>query len=255
MEILPEADSSDGGYLSRTCDGSHDLERTPFPKSNQPRKFSLALFRFANRCWLEKVCDGQIYMNTWSHHKENEYDPARSDGLEHTNVIIQPRDLRSFRIANSSGDINLDIRPEQFTEPILINRGEREYNVFCLFSLRTSTLGSPQIDPHNFEFGDSFVVILDTQQFLNRLQNAATQAGFAMDCNLVEYYNATTYTGDVGPFRKSSVFGYQREFRVVITPGAIGPVVLELGSLRDITSPIWPLTAINHLLQFTSSPK
>ena len=74
-----------------------------------------------------------------------------------------------------------------------------------------------------------------------------------MDCNVVEYFDPTAHTGNVGPFRKSSVFEYQREFRVIITPGVVGPVLLDLGNLEDITSPILPLAEINRSVEFTSS--
>jgi hypothetical protein len=228
------------------------LDWTPFPGSNKTRKFSLALLKFGDRCWLEKFRSGQLYLNTWKHYAELEDDPVRADRLENIDVIVQPRDLRSVRFTDPKTGQVIELR-EHLSGPLLINKGIRAYNVFCVFSLPTTLVGNPSVDHRNFAFGDSFTIILDSQKFLDRVQKAANAAGFALDCNLVEYYDADAHTGDVGPFRKSSIFEFQREFRVIITPGSIGSIILELGNLEDITTPIYPLAEINQLLEFTSS--
>jgi hypothetical protein len=213
----------------------------------------LALFKFWDRSYLEKFRTGKLYLSEQERYTKLENDIVRTDPLENVDRIIQPRHMRSLRSTNEKTGQRVELLP-QLRGPLLINLGIRAYNVFCMYSIPTSTLGSPLVDSRNFAFGDSFAVILDSQKFLDRVQSTADAAGFAMDCNLIEYYEADDYTGDVGPFRKSSVFEYQREFRVIITPGVVGPVLLDLGNLEDITSPIWPLAEINRSIEFTSSP-
>jgi hypothetical protein len=119
-----------------------------------------------------------------------------------------------------------------------------------MYSVDMSFVGSAQVDSRNFAFGDSFVVILDSQEFLDRIGQAAKQIGFRTDCHLVEYFNPDIYSGEVGPFRKPNSFEYQREFRVIITPGTVEPVKLKVRSLKDITTPIYSLADINKLVQF-----
>jgi hypothetical protein len=65
---------------------------------------------------------------------------------------------------------------------------------------------------------------------------------------LVEYYDAETYSGETGPFRKPCTFAYQKEFRFIVQPGSSSPINLEIGSLADITSEVLPLTDINRLI-------
>ncbi len=214
----------------------------------------MALLRFSRRAYLEEFRSGSLYLNTQNYFKELENRDAQADRFENVDVIAQPRDIKSFRITNNQPGQVMEIPPQQFRGPLLINLGRRAYNLFCMYSIPTSTVGNPMVDPRNFNCADwdAFTVVRNSQEFLDRFQRAAEAAGFRMACNLVEYYDADAYTGDVGPFRKPNSFAYQREFRVVIFPGSAGPVRLELESLEDITAPIWPLAEINSLMEFNS---
>jgi hypothetical protein len=142
----------------------------------------------------------------------------------------------------------------QPVSPILINMGVRAYNVFCMYSVPTSHCGSPEVDPRCFDFGDSFVAVLDSQKFLNRVKRAAEKLGFSLDCHLVEYFDPDAYSGEVGPFRKPKHFDYQQEFRIIITPGTVEPVKLKVRTLKDITTDIFSLADINTLIETNSSP-
>lgn len=97
-------------------------------------------------------------------------------------------------------------------------------------------------------------MVLDSQQFLDRIKKAAEKASFRIARNLVEYYHQDCYSGDVGPFRKPSSFEYQREFRLVVFPGSADAVKLQIGSLKGITTRIYPLAEINELIEFNSLP-
>jgi hypothetical protein len=92
------------------------------------------------------------------------------------------------------------------------------------------------------------VVILKTRDFLDRVLAAASSRGLQCEWRLVEYYDAKTYSGETGPFRKPSTFAYQKEFRFIVQPGSSSPINLEIGSLADITSDVLPLSEINRLI-------
>ncbi|MGH7039541.1 MAG: hypothetical protein ACREE4_18830, partial [Stellaceae bacterium] len=109
------------------------------------------------------------------------------------------------------------------------------------------------LDERNFAFGDSFVLVLNTQEFINRIDKAVRLARLCGDYNLVEYYDIEKLSGDVGPFRKSALFSYQREFIIVVYPGSPDPIRLSVGSLEDITTPILLLSEINSLVDFSPS--
>jgi hypothetical protein len=216
-------------------------DRTPFPKPSQTRHFSVVLIRFSKREYLEELRAGHFYLNTQNYFLKLENDCVRTDRFETVDEIVQPHDIKSFRLANKELCL---------AGPLFINFGTRAYNVFCMHSVPIPTVGCPFVDPRNFKFGDAFTVILDAKKFLNRVKRAAKKIGFSMDCHLVEYFDPETYSGEVGPFRKPTNFKYQREFRIIITPGTVEPVRLKVRTLKDITTPIYSLSEINRLVQF-----
>jgi hypothetical protein len=103
----------------------------------------------------------------------------------------------------------------------------------------------------NLAFGDSFIIVLNTQAFIDRVCAAAVVAGFECQYRPIEYYDVNTHSGETGPFRKPSHFAYQQEFRFALSPGVKTPVRLTLGDLTDITSPIHALSDINTLVTWS----
>jgi hypothetical protein len=78
----------------------------------------------------------------------------------------------------------------------------------------------------------------NTQEFVNRVAVAAKRQRLRVEGRAVEYYDETKYSGQVGRFRKGSVYSYQYEYRIVVEPGVDGPFIFEIGDLRDITSEV-----------------
>jgi len=211
------------------------------------------LFRFSKRQYLEEFRrDGVLYMNTLRYFAKLESDPIRGDRFEDSDKIHQPSNVRHLRITDNKSGKVITFGPEAIAGPVLIGLGKRPVcNVFCMFSI-TGRINVPLVDERAFEFGDSFVVILNTQEFINRVRAAADRSGFRCSYGLVEYYDETSYSGDTGPFRKSDRFAYQREFRFLIEPGSRQPIKLVVGSLEDLTTPLYPLAEINRIVEFGS---
>jgi hypothetical protein len=224
-------------------------DKLPFLEADGTRHFSLMLLKFGEQEYLKDLRDGWVFLKPQRAFCKVKNDTVREDKFETVDEMFQPKVVRSFSITHN-GQTH---RPRP-SGPILINLGRREYNVFCMYSVPTSHVGGLKIDPRNFGFGDSFVVILNTQEFLDRVRQAAEKVGFIVDCNLIEYLDIGTYSGEVGPFRKPASFEYQREFRIIITPGAIDPVKLKICTLRDITTPIFPLAEINTSIEMNLKP-
>jgi hypothetical protein len=116
----------------------------------------------------------------------------------------------------------------------------------------TGPVDGELVDKRHYHLGDSFVLVLNTSEFLSRVSAAASKAGFAGQYGLVQYYDSQEYTGDVGPFRKRKEFSHQKEFRLVLRPSPGKPVELRVGSLVDITSEVCPASHVNELCDFSS---
>lgn len=119
-------------------------------------------------------------------------------------------------------------------------------NVFCMFALRGNHFDG-FIDRRILDFGDSVVVFTKGDEFLTRFLAAAEREGFKPDWRLVDYVDAESYSGAMGPFRKFSRFAYQSEFRLVARPDNAAPRSLLLGSLEDIAMLI-PASEIENKL-------
>lgn len=117
----------------------------------------------------------------------------------------------------------------------------------------TRPMHKPFVDPRCFAFGDSFVLILDSQRFIDRVQAAARKVGLGCEFGPVEYYDEDGYSGDTGPFRKPSRHDYQQEWRFAISSHGMGGrrMRVTLGDLTDIITAVHPLVDINELIDFS----
>jgi hypothetical protein len=211
----------------------------------------MVLLKFGQRQHLEEFRrDGLLYMNPQQYFADLEGDLARGDRFEGTDQILQPKDIRHIRIEdNVSGEVVM-IRPEDMAGPVSIGLGKRPAcNLFCMFAV-TKPVDGPFVDERCFGFGESFTLVLNTQEFINRICAAARAAGFGYAHGLVQYYDADGYSGDTGPFRKPLIHAYQQEFRFLLEPGSRQPIRLTAGCLEDITTPIHTLADINRIVDF-----
>lgn len=57
---------------------------------------------------------------------------------------------------------------------------DQNVNVFCMYALRRKT---PQtlVDPKNFSFGDTYVLLKDGDEFLRRVRQAVIPTGQQLD--------------------------------------------------------------------------
>ena len=128
---------------------------------------------------------------------------------------------------------------------------DRNTNVFCMYAFRESASKS-LIDPRNFEFGDTYAVLKDGDEFLRRVRETAQKENIVLRQELVEYVDRTTYNGEIGIFRKFSDFAYQSEFRLAVVTGKAIPFLFKIGDISDI-SMIGTLAEINERIRI--SPK
>jgi hypothetical protein len=214
------------------------------------------LLKFGKREHMEALREqGLLHLMPQSYFAKLEGDGVRSDGFEGTDRIYLPSDLVQLTIegpCDDKGTIRKIVIPSSdLAGPLSITLTTTpRFNLYCMHGLRRPI---ERIDERNLGFGDSFVLILNTQAFLDRALAATRAAHFSMDYRFVEYCDLSSHSGDWGVFRKPHEFAYQSEFRLAVTPGLIEPLQLSLGSLADITSPVLPLSEINQIVDFTEA--
>lgn len=212
------------------------------------------LLKFGQRQHLEEFRQrGLFYMNPLRYFTALEQDAVRGDSFEGTSRIFQPRDVGQIRLG--SGENVVVFEPHDLTGPMMI-RGSNAlafFNVFCMFSI-TKPICEPLVDPRNFLFGDSFILVANNTKFFERVALALSREKLNCEYGFVEYYDTTNHSGDTGPFRKPNTFSYQHEFRFLVVNGSPDPLKIYLGDSSEIISDIYPLAEINTLIKVKSIP-
>ncbi len=219
----------------------------------KPEQVIYSLLKFGNRQHLEEFRnEGLLYMRSLAEFAKLESDMARGDCFEGTTRIFQPKHIKNLAFGGGAFGMHA-INPSSLKAPLRFSERETaSCNVYCMFAV-TRPIDGELVSRQNLQFGDSFVLVLNPEEFFNRVVSGAKDAGLSrLESRLVEYFDADDYSGEVGRFRKRSIFAYQNEFRIVVEPGSDEPRKLAVGSLLDITSEVLPLSEASQYLDFST---
>jgi len=179
----------------------------------------------------EHICqlrdEGLLYMNTLQYLRQIEDEELRGDEFEGV-AEVHRGDRGTFTPENE---------PEK---QFIIGRWKLRWdlpqlekiNIFCMCAVRPS-VGSFPVDKRNFRFGDYVLILLNPQEFIDRISSQLESQNVNHNANLVEYISNDP-VGEVGPFRKRKNFTYQSEWRLVCYGGNGEARIFRIGSITDI---------------------
>jgi hypothetical protein len=210
----------------------------------------MLLSKLGEREHLESLRKGLLYMNSLAHFQSLEADQARGDRREGIDYMYQAAECEfvldpgipgsdKIRVSATSGLAGVRVRLQRTSA----------CNIFCMLAI-TKPIEGPVFPKCHTWPGDSFVLFTNTQEFLSRVATAAKHRGLEGEGRLVEYYDESNYSGEVGRFRKRASFSYQSEYRIALESGVQGPFSLQIGDLSDITSEAFPLAVADDVLKF-----
>jgi hypothetical protein len=128
---------------------------------------AMVLLKLGQREHMEQFRKGQLYMNTLKYFRDLESDPARADHYEGATHIFQPKDVIITLSAPGFGDILIDSTDLAAATTLSMN-SELCCNIFCLHAITAPVNGTLFPSEHEW-FGDSMVLVLKTEEFLNRV--------------------------------------------------------------------------------------
>jgi len=190
----------------------------------------IAIFKLGQKIHMEELLyEGHVFMNNVSYFAKIEDDSPRSDPDEGTRYCLNA-DGATFRRKQGTewqtiGSLSGAMR---FRSDVLASA-----NLYCLHARTERDYGKVFI-LDQLGFGDAYVLFLNSDEFLRRVQEAATKIGQRLQSRVVEYVDRSHYTGAMGIFRKFSEHAKDREFRIALLPGTGQPLSLRLGDLSDI---------------------
>ena len=176
---------------------------------------------------------GEIYCNSFSSFSEGSFNDLREDPNEGLTRIIPGKDLK------------IKVAPNTFFTSekcqFLIKENIYKGNIFCFFGLESKSIKPSNffrklnLDIDSINWGDTVVFIYDTMEFLRRMDEAISTAGFIFTRSPVEYYELENHSGKVTPFQKSTKYKDQKEIRYFIRNLSEESLKFYLGDLSDIS--------------------
>ena len=190
--------------------------------------------------------EGHIFMNSLKYFKILEGDSQRSDKFEGATYNIQAAGAILKIEQKGKWETIGELRDQIVT----YDGNEHLKKVFCMYALLESKSES-LVDPRNFDFGDTFVLLLDADEFLRRVYATTKKKNIVLEHGCVQYFNKAKYNGPMGVFCKYSEFAYQSEFRLSVVTEKKAPFSLRIGDISDI-SMIGPLAELNKRIKISS---
>lgn len=199
------------------------------------------LIKFKSEEIIKSLQGGKIYLNSlkWFRDYENENgDTLVGDNYE------------GMLHVNDGQLINKETGEHISLNDNLISTTSSNAFVYCM------TFISPNINEFTFSelqkedlktFGDTALVILDSEEFINRIKQKAAENGYSLLCNIVQYYDEETDNANIWfsllnnidniAFWKRKSYSHQQEFRFVISNAECieDHIELEIGDISDIS--------------------
>jgi len=175
--------------------------------------------------------NGTIFMNPIQYFRSFEDAELRGDLYEGISKIKNyPPGTFEIPALNFKGNyINIHLKTAY--EEVLGNI----YSLYCISSFAIPKPFEFSIDERVAGFGTHCLMVKDNRAFLNRMEKALQKQNLKYRHGFVTYYDRYKINGDVTLFQKPKEFEYQNEFRFYAATNNTTPLILNVGSLKNIS--------------------
>lgn len=199
------------------------------------------LIKFAPLEFAKSFREGTIYMNSLDYFRGIEDEGVRGDIFEGTHSLIANKDIGQL-LAPHGMDISEEFQKNIIGGMSLLSEELKYFKVFCMYKLgyKLEKKLIETIDKRISDFGNTFVLITDFNEFKSRVNNELEKGNYEIydfGAQEVSYYQYDQPTQELGPFAKSAAYSWQKEFRLIASPlePTLKPLVLNVGDLSDIS--------------------
>lgn len=202
----------------------------------------IPLIKFQCEDKIKQLQNGLIYMNTLEWYREHENangDMIVGDSFE---GMLHFNDAELF-LPDLDETIGLN-------GSLMKTTHSNDY-AFCMFGVYPNLLTFKFTEKQKKEmlsFGDTALLILDSDEFIKRIEKSAQEKGYKLYKNFVKYYDEKKDHVDIFvslmlgeqniAFWKRELYSYQNEFRFVISAENVdvGHLELDIGNIEDIST-------------------
>lgn len=205
------------------------------------------LLKFGEKSNIKSLYEeGEIYMNTVQTFAELDKKEV-GDKFERTVEIKNfGKGIMKLTSLGTGETHNFELITAQYKKDYLGNLG----NIYCTYTLSDKQLKRKllhRVDKRMLSFGTDCLVITDVIKFFKLVEDELQRLKIEYVHNLVNYRNFKKNSHTVTYFCKSHHFSYQHEHRFVVKNKTGLPLVLKIGSLKEISSVYSSEDIINKL--------
>ena len=215
----------------------------------------MPLIKFQDADKIQSLQSGKIYAKTLGYYRKREEETGDCEvGDKYEAMIHVNKATIHFPDTGETIAVNDN----------LLKTSESNDFVFCMFGINPSAEKFRFTDEQKekmLSFGDTALIVLDHDEFIQRVKTAAEKAGYKVYFKPVQYYNPTIDDGNMLlsllsgmwniAFWKRDSYTYQQEVRFVFTPGDENRdhIELDIGDISDITAIIPAKSALSAIVK------
>ena len=200
--------------------------------------------------YLEQLQNGKLWCNPIQEFAKLDPFDGRGDKYEY---VVKQTYGKSAILELKNGDLNIThvegirIRPDYY-QYTYYNRSFFA-NLFCLYSLQRqneSLIHKFELEDRVRQMGTHTLIINDVDEFIKRVITALKKNGMVYKMDFIDYKDLSTFEGKKTYFEKPLRYSYQKEFRIMIKNDCEKPIILDIGSIKDI-SVIFPTEKLKRV--------
>jgi hypothetical protein len=199
----------------------------------------IIFIRISRRQFIQELIDtGHIFMNPLFTHQSPGANTQRHDPLEGVWDNAYRENFTMQMSVDGENSKGLHVAKANFNNRHdLTGYYSYSLNAVKLEDIRNAGVFAPK--PEMTEFGDSYAIIRDTGEFLNRIDSQLNSLGYEFKRGFVRYYDETATQSGLTLFDKRSSLAHQMEYRYIVrakdNPDHIS---INIGNLSDIAEMI-----------------
>jgi hypothetical protein len=195
----------------------------------------LIFIKFGDKTHIDALFQkGEIYMTPLLNFKKSNHNKQRFDKFE-GNLSNHYSTNSKIQIKPTDESVWKDLHyTEAFYTTAISDKSILSYSLYAINQEDFLTDSIFSIDHKMKEFGNAFLIIRNTKEFIRRITNYFFENNMEYKFGYINYYERKLNHDLLGLFHKPSELSHQKEFRILSKNSAASPLKFSVGNLEDL---------------------